>query len=99
MSDFSFNLKKYRKRKNLSQCKLAKTLHYGCTAIANYESGRNEPSIDSRIKLAEALDVTIDELVGIKQKSDELHLLSAFKKLDNRKKQTVLCLVDALLSP
>lgn len=38
MSDFSFNLKKYRKRKNLSQCKLAKTLHYGCTAIANYES-------------------------------------------------------------
>ena len=77
MSDFSFNLKKYRKRKNLSQCKLAKTLHYGCTAIANYESGRNEPSIDSLIKLAEALDVTIDELVGIKQKSDELHLLSA----------------------
>lgn len=55
--------------------------------------------IDSLIKLAEALDVTIDELVGIKQKSDELHLLSAFKKLDNRKKQTVLCLVDALLSP
>ena len=99
MSDFSFNLKKYRKRKNLSQCKLAKTLHYGCTAIANYESGRNEPSIDSLIKLAEALDVTIDELVGIKQKSDELHLPSAFKKLDNRKKQTVLCLVDALLSP
>ena len=99
MSDFSFNLKKYRKRKNLSQCKLAKTLHYGCTAIANYESGRNEPSIDSLIKLAEALDVTIDELVGIKQKSDELHLLSAVKKLDNRKKQTVLCLVDALLSP
>ncbi len=86
MSDFSFNLKKYRKRKNLSQCKLAKTLHYGYT-------------IDSLIKLAEALDVTIDELVGIKQKSDELHLLSAFKKLDTRKKQTVLCLVDALLSP
>lgn len=99
MSDFSFNLKKYRKRKNLSQCKLAKTLHYGCTAIANYESGRNEPSIDSLIKLAEALDVTIDELVGIKPKSDELHLLFAFKKLDTRKKQTVLCLVDALLSP
>ena len=55
--------------------------------------------IDSLIKLAEALDVTIDELVGIKPKSDELHLLSAFKKLDTRKKQTVLCLVDALLSP
>ena len=67
MSDFSFNLKKYRKRKNLSQCKLAKTLHYGCTAIANYESGRNEPSIDSLIKLAEALDVTIDELGGQKK--------------------------------
>lgn len=99
MSDFSFNLKKYRKRKNLSQCKLAKTLHYGCTAIANYESGRNEPSIDSLIKLAEALDVTIDELVGIKQNQMNCICFPAFKKLDNRKKQTVLCLVDALLSP
>ena len=67
--------------------------------VQAHESGRNEPSIDSLIKLAEALDVTIDELVGIKPKSDELHLLSAFKKLDTRKKQTVLCLVDALLSP
>ena len=99
MSNFSINLKNYRKKKNLSQCTLAKALHYGCTTIANYESGRNEPSIDSLIKLAETLDVTIDELVGVKPKSDEMYLLSAFKKLDARKKQTVLCLIHALQSP
>ena len=98
MSDFSVNLKKYRKQKNLSQYELAKTLHYGCSAIANYESGRNEPSIDSLIKLAEALDVTVDELVGIKPESDEIYLLFAFKKLDDRKKQIMLSLVDVLQS-
>lgn len=98
MSDFSVNLKKYRKMKNLSQYELAKTLHYGCSAIANYESGRNEPSIDSLIRLAEALDITVDELVGVKPNSNELHLISAFKKLDNHKKQIVLSLIDVFQS-
>lgn len=71
MSDFAKNLKKYRKQKNMSQSELSKFLHYGYTAIANYESGRNEPSLDVLIKLAEVLDVTTDELLGITPKIKE----------------------------
>ena len=63
--------------KNISQEKLGKSLNYGSTAIANYESGRNEPSIDSLIKIAEVLDVTIDDLLGMKRKTGEKQLLSA----------------------
>lgn len=96
MSDFAKNLKKYRKKKNLSQEKLGKSLNYGSTAIANYESGRNEPSFDSLIKLAEILDITIDELLGVKLKSEEKQLLSAFKKLNNEKKKTILDLIHTL---
>lgn len=68
VSDFAKNLRKYRKQKKYSQTELAKHIHYGYTAIANYESGRNEPSIDVLIKLANALDVTVDELVGAEKK-------------------------------
>ena len=71
--------------KNISQEKLGKSLNYGSTAIANYESGRNEPSLDSLIKIAEVLDVTIDDLLGMKRKTGEKQLLSAFKRLDQEK--------------
>lgn len=39
-------------------------LGYKYTAISNYESGRNKPSIDNLIKLADFFEVSIDELVG-----------------------------------
>lgn len=98
MSDFAKNLKKYRKQKNLSQEKLGRSLHYGSTAIANYESGRNEPSFDCLIILADTLDVTIDELLGVTLKTQERKLLSAFKKLDNEKKKMILDMINVLQS-
>ena len=96
MSDFAKNLRKFRKRKGYSQKKLAETLHYVYTAIANYESGRNEPSFDDLLRLAQILDVTLDELIGTELKSEEKQLLSAFKKLDPENKNRILDLIDAL---
>ncbi len=96
MSDFAKNLKFYRKQKNYSQKDLAEKLHYGYTAIANYERGRNEPSLDDLITLAKVLDVTVDELVGVKPKTMELEMLLAFKKIDTRKKKIITELLDVL---
>ena len=62
MSAFAANLKKIRKNKKVSQKVVAQQLGYG--AIANYESGRNEPSIDDLIKIADYFDVSVDHLVG-----------------------------------
>ena len=64
MSEFAANLKQFRKRKKYSQATLARKLNYGHMTIANYESGRNEPSIDDLIKIAIILDISLDELVG-----------------------------------
>lgn len=64
MSAFAANLKKIRKNKKVSQKVVAQQLGYGYTAIANYESGRNEPSIDDLIKIADYFDVSVDHLVG-----------------------------------
>lgn len=98
MSDFAKNLKKYRKRKKYSQKELAEKVNYGYTTIANYESGRNEPSLDTLITLAKALDVTVDELVGMKLETTERKLLSAFKKIDPRGKKIITELLDVLSS-
>ena len=64
MSAFAETLKKIRKNKNVSQKTVAQQLGYGYTAIANYESGRNEPSIDDLIKIADYFEVSMDCLVG-----------------------------------
>lgn len=70
MSDFHKNLKKYRKQKKMTQTELGAVLGYGFTAIGNYESGRNEPSFDDLIRLAETLEVSIDSLLGQSEKSE-----------------------------
>ena len=98
MSDFAKNIRKFRKQKGYSQTELAKRLNYGYTAIANYESGRNEPSLDVLIVLADTLGVTVDELLGVEQNPEEKRLLSAFQKLDAEEKMTILHMMDTLQS-
>ncbi len=57
MSVFSERLRALRTSRNISQERLAKELNYGYTAIANYESGRNEPSIAGLCSIADFFDV------------------------------------------
>lgn len=63
---FAQNLRKYRKTCGMTQAALAKELHYSYTAIANYESGRNEPSLSDLCHLADILGVSTDQLLGRK---------------------------------
>lgn len=62
---FAQRLKELRKEKELTQAELSKKLGYGYTAIANYESGRNEPSLADLITICRILDVSSDYLIGI----------------------------------
>ena len=58
-------LKALRKEKKLTQVKLGEMLNYGYTAIANYESGRNQPSISDLKKIASIFNVSMDYLLGV----------------------------------
>ncbi len=60
---FSENLKRLRKQNGIKQKELGEYIGYGCTAIANYESGRNKPDLDIALKIAQYFHVTLDELV------------------------------------
>lgn len=96
VSTFAQNLKRLRKQKGFSQAQLASLLHYGSTAIANYEAGRNEPSFDTLIQLAHFLDTTTDELLGVSITSQEQQLLSDYKKLRPGEQKLIAALAKAL---
>jgi len=60
----SENIKKIRKKKGLSQDKLAKVADVTHTTLVKIESGANDnPTIKTLKKIADALGVTLDELV------------------------------------
>lgn len=62
--NFEARLKQLRKEKDITQEQLAKVLNYGRTAIAGYETGRNEPSIQDLNKLSSYFNVSVDYLLG-----------------------------------
>jgi len=63
--EFRERLKTLRKQKGITQSDLAEILNYGYTAISNYESGRNEPSIKDLKKIAQFFDVSLDYLLCV----------------------------------
>lgn len=62
--EFSERLRELRTSKNIKQKDLADALNYGYTAISNYESGKNEPSINDLRTIGKALDISLDYLLG-----------------------------------
>ena len=61
----SKNIKKYRAKKGLAQEKLARMADISTATLVKIESGvAKEPTITTVKKIAEALEVSIDELVG-----------------------------------
>ncbi len=57
-------LKNCRQDKNLNQTELAHKTSLQPSAISHFESGSRKPSFDNLIKLADALEVTTDYLLG-----------------------------------
>lgn len=87
------NLKEYRKKNKLTQAEAGKIIGKSGTGYGHYETGVNEPDINSLIKLADFYKVTLDELVGhpvpfVLSKIDftdkQLELIEKIKNLSDR---------------
>ena len=81
MSVFSENLKKAREGMNLTQKDISDKLHITQSAWALYEQGRREPKIDMLIRIADILNMSIDQLFGrtnISKDNDELSTAKAY---------------------
>ena len=98
--EFKDRLKALRKEKGLTQSRLGELLNYGYTAIANYESGRNQPSISDLKKIAAVFDVSMDYLLCVndirrpymaEDESSELHeFLQHFFLLNENSREELL---------
>lgn len=64
MKIFAIRLKELRMQQNLTQRELADILGYSCSAISNYEIGKNEPSFMDLIRIANYFCVSLDYLLG-----------------------------------
>ncbi|HEM3612998.1 TPA: helix-turn-helix transcriptional regulator [Streptococcus suis] len=62
---FSTRLKLLRKQKQLTQKELAEQICIKQNSYSDWETGKNEPSLENIVKLAKILDTTIDFLLGV----------------------------------
>lgn len=107
MQEFKTRLKLLRKEKKLTQIKLGEMLNYGYTAIANYESGRNQPAIADLKKIASIFDVSLDYLLGVTdirrpyavdEDSEEFHhFQSYYTQLNPDSRQAALLFMEFLI--
>lgn len=61
---FAANLRRRRKELNLSQEQLGARANIQMADISRYESGSRDPRISTVARLAEALDVSVGDLLG-----------------------------------
>ena len=63
MNTFDKNLKRLRNQRNLMQEDLAQKMNVTRQTVSGWETGRRQPDLNTLIKLAEVLDVDIQELI------------------------------------
>ncbi len=67
------NIKRLRKKKGISQEKLARLADISYNTIVKIEAGKaNNPTIDTLSKIADIFKVSIDELLGRNNKRAEI---------------------------
>ena len=57
-------LQKLRRAKGLSQPQFAEAAGVSVGALRNWEQGRRLPYIDAAYRVAQALGITVDQLIG-----------------------------------
>jgi len=69
LSPIAKNIRYYRKKLGISQDRLSKLADVSHNTIVKIESGENpNPTIETLSKIAEALSVSIDDLIRTKNK-------------------------------
>lgn len=62
---FAQRMRELRKENGLTQNQVAKMMGLSESAIAKYEQGKNEPTLDFLIAIAKFFKTTTDDLLGL----------------------------------
>lgn len=97
---FGDNMMLMRKKKKLSQADLGKLIGTSGDVIGRYERGDIKPSVEVVSKIADALEVSVDYLIGktdLVIDNDAMRRLEDISKLPEESKAFVLNLIDMAL--
>lgn len=98
---FGDRLTQVRKKKKLSQSEIGKILGIDGDAYGRYERNEVKPSIEMATKIAEALKVSLDYLVGktdLELDNDTLKRVQDISKLPEKEKEHVYAFLDAFIT-
>lgn len=75
---FSNRLSQCMKQRNLNGAELSELSGVTAATISRYVNGLREPSVSNVIQIADALNVSVDYLLGLHDVSDDKTLISAY---------------------
>lgn len=87
-----------RQQRGLNQEQLAELANLNRVTVAKYESGRVEPGAQALARIADAMDVTVDEILGRQEsetKQEDLDVLALREQL--RRDPNTRILFDAAM--
>ena len=99
-STLSMNLRKFRDLRVLTQAQMGARSAIGAASISHFETGQRTPTLQTIVKLADALDVTVDALLGRAPVESSAHVDPVFlqaSKADAQTLETVRRVAEAIL--
>lgn len=97
---FADRLTELRKKRGLSQAALGKAIGTSGDVVGRYERGDIKPSIEVVVKIADALEVSVDYLIGktdLQLDKEAVQRMVDISKLPDDSKNYVLGLIDMAL--
>ena len=99
---FGKQLQRYRRRAGYSQEALAEIIDCSSIFISDIERGTRSPGLDTLVKLANALDISVDILLGKelnKYTSKKLkNIEGQLKKLPSLEQQKILDILESIVA-
>lgn len=86
-------LKELRENNKMSQTELAEALFLSQRTISSYETGINEPDIETLKKIASYFKVTVDYLIGYDKNSDK-NIVNVKQNIKSLNKDQLLNIIE-----
>ena len=84
--EFRNKINEILEKKNIKQADLCRMTDISTALMSKYSTGKVSPTLENAIKIADALNITLDELAGRKREEfltiTEERLLEDFRSLD-----------------
>lgn len=100
-TDFGNKVAQLRKEKDLSRDELGEKIGTSGAIVGRYERGDMKPSIEIAAKIADALDVSLDFLMGLSsdlvKDKKMVNRLEDIKKLPEKEREKIFEYIDLII--